>query len=59
MLMSVDVLACITWRDKATMEGALHGPAASEVLMSEEAVVRPIQKCIEDHHQEQLSNISE
>ena len=57
--MSVDVLAGITWRDKATMEGALHGPAASEVLMSEEAVVRPIQKCIEDHHQEQLSNISE
>ncbi len=46
-------------KPEATMEGVLHGPAASEVLMSEEAVVRPLQKCLEDHCQEQLSNISE
>ena len=42
--------------DEAAMERAEHGPAASEVLMSEEAVVRPLQKCLQDHRQEQLPN---
>ena len=39
------------------MERAGDGPAASEVYMSEEAVVLPLQKFVRDHHQEQLPYI--
>jgi hypothetical protein len=40
--------------DEAAMERAGDGPAASEVYVSEEAVIRPLQKCVHDHRLEQL-----
>ena len=39
------------------MERAGDGPAVSEVYVSEEAVVLPLQKCVRDHRQEQLPYI--
>jgi purine nucleoside phosphorylase len=40
------------------MERAGDGPAASEVYVSGEAVVLPLQKCVHDHRQEQMPYIS-
>ena len=45
--------------DEAAMERANDGPAALEVFVSEEAVALPLQKCVQDHRQEQLPYISE
>jgi hypothetical protein len=46
--------------DEAAMERAADaGPAALEVFVSEEAVALPLQKCVQDHRQEQLPYISE
>ena len=37
--------------DEAAMERAGDGPEASEVYVSEEDVVLPLQKCVHDHRQ--------
>ncbi len=41
------------------MERADDGPAALEVFVSEEAVAPPLQKCVQDHRQEQMPYVSE
>ena len=40
------------------MERADNGPAALEVFVGEEAVALPLQKCVQDHRQEQVLCIS-